>query len=423
MLTIALCALLQGDELPVEVYWKDGLRFRTKDGVMEARIGGRFLGHYRNVFERPDDDEGGAGNNRRSVPNSAFVRQARLEMEGTYAKEWGFKVQADFGSGLYNQSDATVNPSNVTGTLRDAFVEWKRWKEFQLRLGQFFEPVSQEDITSSRFIDFAERSPMNRLLPGREIGLQASGSLFDDVLNYAVMGLNGGALINDQGRAVNDREDEKELAVLLRVKPFVSSGQDLLKGLRLGLGASIGTVDNIASSGFDLVTTELSILYLDSGGGPVFDGQRTRVVPQISWPIGPFCLSAEYLIREDELIDGSAEGEVESAGYYVAVTFIVTGEEKKPENRIVPKGDWGAVELALRFANVTVDNAVDAGIAAAAGNSEEVQTITAGVNWWITRYVRVTLNFIVENYDEEVAFATREEDSLFGVLFRGQIDF
>ncbi|HEX7897695.1 MAG TPA: porin [Planctomycetota bacterium] len=424
---LALCVMLttqdppKPDETPVEVYLKDGLRFRTKDGMFEARIGGRFLGHVRTIFDRPDDDT----DPRRTVPNTAFVRQARLEMEGTFYKEWGFKVQTDFGSGTINQSAFGTGPSNVSGTLRDAFVEWKKYKEFQLRFGQFFEPVSQEDMTSTRFIDFVERSPINRLMPGREIGLQAAGTLFDDVLSYAVMALNGGALINDQGRAVVDREDEKELAVQLRLKPFVNSGNDILKGLRVGVGASVGTVDSIAATGFDLVTTELSVLYLDSTVNTFpFDGQRTRIVPQLSWPIGPFCLSAEYVMREDELADGAPESEVESTGWYVAATYILTGEEKKPETRIVPKSDWGAVELAVRFANVTVDNAVDAGIAAAGpGNSEEVSTITFGVNWWITRYVRVSVNGIIENYDEELQFETRLEDSLFGLLFRGQIDF
>jgi phosphate-selective porin OprO/OprP len=404
------------DENPVEVYFKNGLRFRTKDGALEARIGGRFIGHVRTVFDRPDEDAAPL----RSVPDSAFVRQARLEMEGTYAKEWGFKVQVDFGTGQYNQSAGT-GPSGVSGTLRDAFLEWKKDKALQIRFGQFFEPVGQEDITSTLFMDFAERSSMNRLMPGREIGLQVAGSLFDDVASYAVMGLNGAALLNDQGRVV-DREDEKELAVLVRLSPFRNSDLSVLRGLRVGVGASIGSVDNLGAGDFDLITTELSVMWLDSSAG-AFDGRRTRIDPQLYWTFGSFGLSAELLIREDELADGSAESKVESSGWYLAAAFIVTGEDKKPETRIVPQGDWGAVELVARIANVAVDNAVDSGIAVAAGNAEEARSITFGVNWWVTRFVRITANAIVEKYDEDIQFETREEDALFGLLFRGQIDF
>ena len=409
------------DENPVDVYFKDGLRFRSRDGAFEARIGGRLLAHYRTVFDRPDDDPTTPLTPLRSVPNSAFVRQARLEMEGSYSKEWGFKVQVDFGTGQYNQSAGT-GPASVTGTLRDAFLEWKKHKEIQVRFGQFFEPVGQEDITSTRFIDFTERSSMNRLMPGREIGVQVAGSLFDDIATYAVMGLNGAALLNDQGRAVVDREDEKELAVLLRLSPFRNSDLDLLKGLRVGLGASVGSVDDAGAGSFDLITTELSVMWLDSSAG-VFEGRRTRIDPQLYWTIGSFGLSAEYLLRKDELIDTAPESELESSGWYLAASFIVTGEDKKPETRIVPKGDWGAIELVARIANVAVDNAVDAGIAVAAGNAEEARSITFGFNWWVTRFVRISANAILETYDEEIQFATRQEDQLFGLLFRGQIDF
>ncbi len=427
LLPSLLLALLQApapetvkpDEVPLEVYFKDGLRFRSKDGVFEARIGGRFLGHVRTVFDRPDDETAPF----RSIPNTAFVRQARLEMEGTLSRDWGFKVQTDFGSGTINQSLGTAG-ANSTGTLRDAFVEWRKFKELQVRLGQFFEPISQEDMCSTRFIDFVERSPLNRLMPGREIGLQVAGLLFDDVLSYQVMGLGGGALLNDQGRAVVDRDDEKELGLLLRVSPFRPSGPDVLKNLRLGLGASIASVDSVPATGFDLVTTELSILYLDSTVATFpFDGRRSRIDPQISWAFGPFSLSAEYLLRRDELAHGAPESEIESSGWYVAATCLLTGEDKKPESRIVPNGDWGAVELAIRYSNVSVDNAVDAGIAVAAGNAEEVSTFTVGVNWWITRFVRISANGVVESYDEDLQFDQRTEDSLFGVLFRGQVDF
>lgn len=95
---------------------------RTKDGNFEARIGGRVLTPYRDVLDRPDDDTTPFW----SVPDTAFVRQARFEMEGTLFKDWGFKVQTDFGTGAFSQSAATLTAASVTGTLRDAFVEWKR---------------------------------------------------------------------------------------------------------------------------------------------------------------------------------------------------------------------------------------------------------------------------------------------------------
>lgn len=422
-----LLALLQApapeaakpDEVPLEVYFKDGLRFRSKDGVFEGRIGGRFIGHYRGIFDRPDDDTAPL----RSVPDAFFVRQIRFETEGLYRKEWGYKVQVDFLSGQYNQPSG-VGPVSVTGTLRDGYLEWRRYPEFMLRLGQFFESISVEDASSTRFIDFAERSVMSRLLPGRELGLEARGTLFGGCLGYFAMLSNGNALLNDQGRSVTDSNDEKEISALLHVKPFATGDADGLKGLRLSVGASFTDQDDVASQNFDLVSTELSILYLNSvAGGPSLDGHRWRLVPQIAWPIGPFALRAEFLLRKDALADGAAESALESRGYYGSVSYILTGEDKVLDDRIVPQGDWGAVEILARYANLKVDNVFEAGLAAPAGNSDEVSTVTVGANWWVTRNVRLTLNVIRESYEDELGFDQRTEDTFWGILFRGQVDF
>jgi phosphate-selective porin len=211
------------------------------------------------------------------------------------------------------------------------------------------------------------------------------------------------------------------------VRPLRHSGEPLLAGLELGIGGSIEDVDNLAITNFDLATTELSVLYLDSTGAGTFDGLRTRIVPQASWELGPVLLRGEYLIRKDELDDTTAafvDDELESSGWYVYATWLVTGETKKPENRVSPGGDWGAVELALRFARVEIDNALDNGFfAAGAGNAEKVSSVTAGINWWIRSNIRFTVNVVREDFEDKLQFDTREEDTLWGLIARAQIDF
>ena len=409
----------KSDEVPLELYFKDGLRFRSKDGVFEGRIGGRFIGHYRTVFDRPDDGAAPL----RSVPDAFFIRQIRFETEGLYKKEWGYKVQVDFLTGQFNQPAGT-GPSNVTGTLRDGFVEWRRHPEFMVRLGQFFETISVEDASSTRFIDFAERSVMNRLLPGRELGLEARGTLFDGRLSYFAMLSNGNALLNDQGRSVTDSNDEKELSALVHLRPFAAGESPWLKGLRLSVGGSVTDQDDLPSQNFDLISTELSIQYLDStAGGPSIDGLRWRLVPQIAWPIGPFALRAELLLRKDELAEGAPESAIESRGYYVSGSCILTGEDKVLDDRVVPTGDWGAVEVLARYAHLKAENVFDAGLALPAGNSDEVRSVTVGANWWVTRNVRLTLNLVRETYADELQFDNRTEEAFWGILFRGQVDF
>jgi phosphate-selective porin OprO/OprP len=409
------------EKSPIDVWFEDGLRFKTKDGNFEGRIGGRFLLHYRAIFDRPQEANAAPI---RDLPNTFFVRQARFETEGTILKDWGYKVQLDFPSGAINQSNLGA-ASASSGTLRDAFVEWKRMKELQIRFGQFFEPLSQEDTSSTRFIDFAERSVINRLLPGREIGIQVAGSLMDSELSYAVMLCNGNALLNDQGRAVIDLNDQKEVAALLRYSPFMHSGGDFLKGLRLGMAASYGAVDNVPTGNFDLISTELSVMYAEAtGAGLFFDGFRGRLNPQISWPIGPFCFRGEYLYRTDALSTTAGRDAQREKAWYAYVTYILTGEDKNPENRIVPKGDWGAVELGFRVSQLRIVDGFESGVfPAVAGNAERVTAFTFGANWWVTRNVRFTLDIIREKYSDPVQFDTRRESMLMGMLFRAQVDF
>src|SRR5262245_41868453 len=404
---------------PIDLWFEDGLRFKSRDGNFEGRIGGRFLAHYRTIFDRPADTTPPL----RDLPNTVFVRQARLEFEGTILKDFGFKVQADFGTGLTNQSTGAA-PSNVVGTLRDGYLDFKRWKEFQIRIGQFLMPLSQEDYSSSRFIDFTERSVMNRFNPSRELGIQAFGTLFDGVLDYFAVLSNGQATLMDGGRAVNDSNDQKEGILAFRVRPFQNSGNDWLKGLRISLAGSYGIVDDIATATFDIITTELSVMYLDSQpGGPQLDGTRRRIVPNLSWPIGPFSLRAEYIYRTDDLPAAAPVEALRMKGWYAYVTYILTGENKKPEDRIVPLGEWGAVELAFRVAQAKIQNAFESTIFLPAGNAELVTSYTFGVNWWVTRNVRFTLDIIREKYSDPLQFETRRESKLMGAIFRAQIDF
>ena len=38
------------EKSPVDVWFEDGIRFKSRDGSFEGRLGGRFLAHFRDVF-------------------------------------------------------------------------------------------------------------------------------------------------------------------------------------------------------------------------------------------------------------------------------------------------------------------------------------------------------------------------------------
>jgi len=394
----------------------DGLRAKSADGQHEVHVGGRFQEHYRQVFDRPDAS--------RTNPDTFFIRAARVQVDGTFFKDFGFMVQGDFPS-------STTGP---TPTVQAAYLEWKRLTEIRVTAGQFKAPASQDRLVSRLFGDFVEDSPLTRFVPGYDIGLMVHGRLFDGIFGYQAAVVNGRSHLDNQGRSRHDDNDEKEAVVRLTLSPWAPDKESPIRQFRFGVYGSITDTDDVAISGagvttFDISTPELGVTFLDPNAG-FLDGRRSRIGLELSLAWGPLAFRAEYLLRSDEMVNGALEEDVDSTAWYVAVTWIVTGETKLVESRITPAkpfdlaGGWGAVELVLRFSHAEVDDSIeDIGVSLAV-QSNEVSIITFGVNWWLQRNVRVSANVVREDYHDEITFGGgRTEDTLLGILFRFQIDF
>jgi phosphate-selective porin OprO/OprP len=412
------------DGLPLSLSYKDGIWFKTDDGNFTAVINGRIIAHYRSVFDHVDDTPPSAGA-ARIQPDTLFLRQARIDLQGTAVKQFEYRLYLDFPTG--QQSNTGTAASSTTGTIQDAYIGWRPSPNFGLRIGQFKEPFSQEQTTTLRATDFAERSVLDRLAPGRELGIMIHGKPFDGVFEYELGAFNGG------GRAVGDNNDQKEAAGRLRVSPFRNAEEgSLLKGLRLGVAGTVSEIDpppTAAQTGdlLDLTSTELNIKFLDVGGAAVVDGYRTRLGLEFTWLYEFLGLRAEWARRVDTLATGQ---HLQTRAYSVSLTALLTGEKKTLEDRVSPlqpfdlEGGWGAVELAVRFAALRVDDDVLAFSATASPNANAVRTITAGVNWYLTRNVRISPDVIFERYNRDIGFAGGKTDRGFiGALIRFQIDF
>ena len=401
---------------PVQVSFEDTLRIRTADGAFETRIGGCLLLHYRDIGDRPHE-----GANARTSAHTFFLRTARIDLAGTVWKEYDFRLEAQVSTGT---------TSATTGTLGDGYFGWRPDDAFNLRLGQFKVPVSQERTTSIRFIEFPERSLVSRLAPGEDLGVMAFGSLAEKGVLYEA------GVFNGSGRSVSDTNDQKEAAARLRVCPLVLAGVTDLGTLRLGVAGTWGRVDGAASGaattdGLDFATTDLCVTFLNATAGAL-DGPRTRLGAELSWCWGPASLRGEVVRRTDAVDAGGGVGvNIRQTAWYAAATCLLTGETKQPEARVVPDrpfdpaaGGWGAVELAARVSQLCVDDAIfDHGIAPAAGNAGRATAVTAGVNWWLRRCVRLSPMFVWERFDDPVDFDGDARRHLVGTLVRAQIDF
>jgi phosphate-selective porin OprO/OprP len=111
---------------------------------------------------------------------------------------------------------------------------------------------------------------------------------------------------------------------------------------------------------------------------------------------GPFSLQGEYFTH---LLDRVSGGDLSFSGWYASASWVVTGEHRrydrdsgvfagvKPRRAFAPRdGGWGAVELAVRY------SAVDLNDRNVAGGRE--RNVTVGLNWYLLRGVRVMANYI-----------------------------
>jgi phosphate-selective porin OprO/OprP len=183
----------------------------------------------------------------------------------------------------------------------------------------------------------------------------------------------------------------------------------------------IGTTGDITGADY----TNLQMINVTG----VEDGVRTRLGLEVSWIFGSASVRAEYVTMNREVIVGADTEDFDTDAYYLQFTYLLTGEAKPLENRVVPKknfsikeGTWGAWELAIRYASLDMSDGEDATVVAAGAN-QEVTEITLGVNWWMTQNVRLMLNYEMFSFDEDVPNAGDPIDDQSIFYTRLQIDF
>ncbi|HMV43318.1 MAG TPA: porin, partial [Leptospiraceae bacterium] len=133
-----------------------GLYVKTEDSQftmqMRARIQARYT--YQAVSEDSKSDQEGAE-----------IRRLRLVTRGNiYGKEWTYYIQL----GVANQ-DMETRPI----PLRDAVINYNKWSDFRISMGQMKVPFNRQRLTSSSALQMVDRSIVNSELNlDRNIGIQ-----------------------------------------------------------------------------------------------------------------------------------------------------------------------------------------------------------------------------------------------------------
>ena len=334
-----------------------------------------------------------------SFANGTEFRRARLDVTATLYRAWQIKLQYDFTN------------SGAAG-LRDAYIRYNRtlsaFPSYAM-VGNFKEPFSLEEYTSSNSISFIERSLLNAFAPSRKMGLgfgtmghnlwALQGGLFGE--GVAVDNNHPGCTTGTAGTTVtctNGRHNEGYAGVgRLVVSPFHSESSDRV--LHFAVASEYRRMDdgdalrirarpesNLAN---DRLVDTTVLTSVDNTVKLGFEGAGTY---------GPFSLQSEYARTDVNRLGALAEPSYDA--FYVMGSWVITGESRvykfpdgifenpKPAG-IVGQGGIGAWELLARFSTLDLNDTDGA----TRFNGGREDNLTLGLNWYPTPNLKFMANY------------------------------
>lgn len=382
----------------VSVSLKGGsFKMKSADGNFKMQIGGRIMADAAWY----DDDTGMFG-------DGTEFRRLRLFAKGTVWDNWHYKLQYDFAG---------------EGEIKDAYIKYTGLDQhlgfpLDITVGQFKEPFSLEELTSSKYITFMERALPNALAPGRNAGvaLSSRGKLMDGGWTAAVgwfgRGFDddevGGGF--DESTAVTGRITFAPIATKTEVLHFGGAGS--YRSYDTNAGQILRVRERPESHIADVRMVDTG--KFSAGNTMTWNFEAAGVY-------GPFSIQGEYMHQVATDVNRTAQ-DSRFTGWYAYASYFLTGESRnykvkkgafgrvKP-NSIVGQGGWGAWEFAVRYSNLDLEGMPG-------GNGHQEDNITIGMNWYATPSIRFMANYILTDTSNPIFM---DDPEIFQL--RAQIDF
>ena len=382
-----------------------GFSFRSPDTNFVLRLRGYVQADSRWFL---DDHAAGLAN------DTFLLRRVRPIFEGTVWDKYDFRVMLDFGS-------AVNSSANNDAYVQDAYFTARWLPEFQFVGGKLKEPVSLERLQSGANLLFVERGYTAQVAPNRDVGFLFQGDLLDGALNYSLGAFNG---VADGGSAdIESADDEKDVVARLFAQPFARTDIEPLQGLGIGIAGTYGNQEGALRS-FNSAGQQRIFAYSSTAAA---DGDHWRVAPQGYWYWGPFGVFGEYIVSNQEVVNGTAADSLQHEAWQVAASYVLTGE-KNTWRGITPKrpfsiqnGGWGAWEVAARVHQLTLDDETFPAFASATSNAREATSWGVGLNWHLNRNFKLQVNYEQTDFDGGTSELLQDGEQI--LFTRAQISF
>jgi phosphate-selective porin OprO/OprP len=185
------------------------------------------------------------------------------------------------------------------------------------------EPFSLEQMTSSKYFTFMERSLPNTFVAGRNTGLLLHNSELEDRLTWAVGVFEDS---DDFGDSFENFSDWNVTGRLTGLPWYADEGRKLL---HLGFSYS-HQFRNDEESGATVRYRERPESHITDARivdtGEIFTDDVDLVNPELALVFGPFSFQTEYFYAN---LDTALADDPEFGGYYAYVSYFLMGEHRK----------------------------------------------------------------------------------------------
>jgi phosphate-selective porin OprO/OprP len=395
------------DPLAMAGKWKNGLEFESADKQFRVHIGGRT--QFDGVWIQDTENLTGAGG--RLGEDAVDFRRARLRADGTLFEFIDYAVEYDlvnsFNDNVGLQPASEANVTNVPAPT-DLWFDFKGIPYIgHIRIGNMKEPIGMEHSTSSRYLEFMERTYIQDAFTGAFNNGFTPGIMLHDMWD----GENGTwatgvykNTVNVFGYNVGDGEYAwtSRLTYLLWAE---EKDRDLL---HLGVAGSIRQPDNNLAR----YRTRMSVRNGPGSLNPVIADtgnfettQQNFLGGEVAWQRGPLSLQAEYMgawnldaVGNFGAMNGVPIGTAFVYGWYTEALYFLTGEHRPYDHhhgaftRIVPTenfdlhGGAGAWQLGARYAQLNLEgDGLEGGV---------VEDVTLGLNWFLNPNMKFQWNYV-----------------------------
>ncbi len=337
-----------------------GFEFGDKGDDFRLKIGGRIQTDAAFYDENAQFGDG------------VEARRVRLEMEGRLYRHWRFAFAVDY--------------SGDSVSMKESWLGFYGIKNTNFKVGQFKEPFGLEQLTSSKYHPFMERSLADAFVPGYNMGLQASFNGAN--WTFAIGGFGEGLAANrvdGEGHGTTARAT---------ISPFGNS-------MHLGVSGTYRVPEDATNSATISSRPEshvTSIRTVNTGAISNIDHFTTF---GFEWAqmIGALSLQGEYMIHN---IERTQNANAQLDGGYVLASWFLTGENRNYSpskgkfGMIVPNKNFGdsgpgAWEVAFRYSFIDLnDRPVTGG---------QQENYGSSVNWYVNPRVKFQLNYQHANTD------------------------